>query len=373
MISAGQPSLPISPGGTIGILGGGQLGRMLAVAAAKLGLRTHIYCDDAEAPAFDVAAARTLASYGDETALAAFARSADAITFEFENVPSAAVAYLARMKQVRPGARALAVTQDRLAEKTFLSELGFETAEFARADTREEARAAFARIGAPAILKTRRFGYDGKGQTAIACAEDFESAFASLRGTPAILERMVELAFECSVIAARASDGAFATYDPPENLHGDHILRRSLVPARLTSEQGTQARAAAKRIADALHYVGVLTVEFFAAKDGRLLVNEIAPRVHNSGHWTLEACVVSQFEQHIRAVAGWPLGDPSRHSDAVMDNLIGADAEDWQALARGRGALHLYGKREIRPGRKMGHITRLLPGSGAAAVRRIPD
>jgi len=364
----GLPS-PVPPGGTIGILGGGQLGRMLALAAAKLGLKSHIYSDHAQAPAFDVAAAHTHARYDDEAALAAFARCADAITYEFENLPSDAVALLAKQRPTHPAASALALTQDRFTEKTFLARLGLATTPFARADTAGDARAALAQIGAPAILKTRRLGYDGKGQARIASPQDIDAAFESFRHAPAILEGFVDFAFECSVIAARGADGAFAAYDPPENLHENHILRRSQVPARLAPAQCAEAQAATKRIAEALDYVGVLAVEFFVDGNGTLLVNEIAPRVHNSGHWTLEACVVSQFEQHIRAVAGWPLGDPSRHCDAEMVNIIGAEAGDWEALARGSGALHLYGKTEIRPGRKMGHVTCLSPSRGAPPAR----
>ena len=222
-------------------------------------------------------------------------------------------------------------------------------------------REAIARISLPAILKTRRFGYDGKGQWSIANADELETAFSRLKGVPAIIERRVDFSLECSVIAARSSDGVFAAYDPPENIHGEHILRRAVVPASLTPAQSDEARAITASIAEALEYVGVLTVEFFVTHEGALLVNEIAPRVHNSGHWTLEACIVSQFEQHIRAIAGWPLGDPSRHSDAIMENLIGAEAEQWLELASRPGALHLYGKTKTRSGRKMGHITRLWP------------
>ena len=224
------------------------------------------------------------------------------------------------------------------------------------------ARDAIDRVGLPAILKTRRFGYDGKGQWPIAGVDNLESAFSCLKGAPAIIERRVDFSLECSVIAARSSEGGFAAYDPPENVHSEHILRRAIVPAPLTPDQSNEAKTIAAHIAEVLEYVGVLAVEFFVTREGALLVNEIAPRVHNSGHWTLEACVVNQFEQHIRAIAGWPLGDPSRHSNAVMDNLIGAEAADWQALARSSGAaLHLYGKTEIRSGRKMGHVTRLWP------------
>lgn len=358
------PSFPVPPGGTIGVLGGGQLGRMLVMAAARLGLKGHVYSDANDAPAFEVAAAHTRAAYDDEQALTAFAQTVDAITFEFENVPSSTLAFLERKRPTHPAANALEVTQDRVAEKTFLKNLAIATTEFARADSIEEAHKALASIGCPSILKTRRLGYDGKGQARISSPPDLEPALAALKHAPAILERRVDFAFECSVIAARSADGSVATYDPPENQHGNQILRRSRVPAPLSDAQQHEAQAIAKRIAETLGFVGVFAVEFFVTKSGALLVNEIAPRVHNSGHWTLEACIVSQFEQHIRAVAGWPLGDSSRHSNAVMENLIGADATDWQTLARGAGALHLYGKRETRAGRKMGHITRLSPLGG---------
>ncbi|HEX4078639.1 MAG TPA: 5-(carboxyamino)imidazole ribonucleotide synthase [Rhizomicrobium sp.] len=360
MTVAASP-FPVAPGGTIGILGGGQLGRMLSLAAARLGLKTHIYSDQPHAPAFDVAAARTHAAYRLEASLAAFAQDVDVITFEFENVPSETVEFLANLKPTHPDARALAVTQDRLAEKNFLGRLGIATTRYAGAGNSAEARAALAEIGTPAILKTRRFGYDGKGQVHIANDNELGSAFENIRHAPAILEHLVDFTCECSLVAARSADGSFAAYDPPENVHREQILRRSQVPSRLTPAQCAEVTAIARTIADALAYVGVLTVEFFVTKDGGLLVNEIAPRVHNSGHWTLEACAVSQFEQHIRAVAGWPLGDPSRHCDAEMVNLIGAEAEDWKLLSAQPVALHLYGKQEIRPGRKMGHFTRLSP------------
>ena len=343
----------------IGILGGGQLGRMLALAAARLGIKTHIYSDEADAPAFQVAAAKTFARYDDAASLEAFAGSCDAITFEFENVPAETAKILARRKPIFPNAHALAVAQDRVEEKRFVTGLGLRTAPFAAVDSEKDADAAIAKTGSPAILKTRRFGYDGKGQSKVASAADIAAALRSFRGVPSILEGFVEFECEASVIAARGRDGSFAAYDPPENFHADHILKRSTVPSRLKAAQCAEAKDIAKKIADAFGYVGVLTVELFVGRDGSLLVNEIAPRVHNSGHWTIEACVVSQFEQHIRAVAGWPLGDPARHSDAVMENLIGEEARDWQKLAQGGGALHLYGKSEIRAGRKMGHITRL--------------
>jgi 5-(carboxyamino)imidazole ribonucleotide synthase len=335
---------------------------MLSLAAARLGLKTLIYNDEADAPAFQVTPLQIAAPYDDRNMLAGLARVCDAVTFEFENLPAGALTLLAEQVPLRPGANALAITQDRLSEKSFLASLGLRTAPFAEASTEAGARAAFGQIGGPAILKTRRMGYDGKGQAKVASAEDAASAIAAFKGAPCILEGFVDFVCEASVIAARAADGAFTAYDPPENVHEHHILRRSSVPSRLTAAQAEEAKVIAKKIADALDYVGVLAVELFVRRDGALLVNEIAPRVHNSGHWTIEACACSQFEQHIRAVAGWPLGSPARHADAVMENIIGAEIEAWHDLARG-GALHLYGKAQARPGRKMGHVTRLLPPS----------
>jgi 5-(carboxyamino)imidazole ribonucleotide synthase len=256
----------------------------------------------------------------------------------------------------------LAPTQDRVLEKQLAVSLGLKTAPFFPVSSGDEAEAAFTKLGGRGILKTRRFGYDGKGQAKVASAAETRAAFESFKSAPSILEGFVDFEFEASVIAARGMDGAFAAYDPPENIHAHHILHRSIVPGRLSAAQGDAARAIAQKIGEALNYVGVFCVELFVAKDGALLVNEIAPRVHNSGHWTLEACLTSQFEQHIRAVAGWRLASPARHSDAVMENLIGEDARDWRALAERGGALHLYGKSEIRPGRKMGHITWLKNG-----------
>jgi 5-(carboxyamino)imidazole ribonucleotide synthase len=364
MSSSKTLSAPVPPGSTIGILGGGQLGRMLALAAAQLGLKTHIFSDERDAPAFQVCAAKTFATYDDKAALTAFANACDAVTFEFENVPADTVDIIAGIAPANPPASALRVTQDRIEEKNFVTSLGIATPPYCVVSSVKDARDAFAAIGgARAVLKTRRFGYDGKGQAMVASADEAARAFESFKGVPAILEGFVDFAFEASVVAARTRDGAFAAYDMPENIHGDHILRRSIVPGRVSITSGEQAKAIAGKIADALGYVGVLAVEFFVSSVGSLLVNEIAPRVHNSGHWTLEACAVSQFEQHIRAVAGWPLGDPSRHSDAVMENIIGTEAEDWAALAAKGSGLHLYGKSEIRQGRKMGHITTLSPKS----------
>ena len=353
---------PVKPGGVIGILGGGQLGRMLAMAAARLGLKTCIYNDENHAPAFQVTPLQVAASYEDRNMLTGFAEICDVITFEFENLPAASIEFLAGLKPVRPGVTALATLQDRYSEKSFVDSLALRVAPFAEVNTDMDARSAFERIGGPGIIKTRRFGYDGKGQVKVTSADEAANAMAAFKGASCIYEGFVDFAFEASVVAARGADGAFASYDAPENMHENHILRRSTVPGRLTPAQNAEARAIARKIAEALDHVGVLAVELFVGKDGALLVNEIAPRVHNSGHWTIEACACSQFEQHIRAVAGWPLGDPTRHADAVMENIIGAEADAWESLAKS-GALHLYGKREAKTGRKMGHVTRLKPKS----------
>jgi 5-(carboxyamino)imidazole ribonucleotide synthase len=351
---------PVPPGGTIGIIGGGQLGRMLALAAARLGLKALIYNDEPNAPAFQVTPLQLAAPYDDRATLAGLANVCHAVTFEFENLPADAIAFLAERVPVRPGAGALATTQDRFNEKSFVAALGLKTAPFFAVSTAEEARGALAGLNSRAIIKTRRFGYDGKGQAKVATPEEAAKAMASFNGAPCIVEGFVDFAYEASVVAARGADGSFAAYDPPENVHENHILRRSTVPSRLSAAQAEEAKAIARQIADALDYVGVLAVELFVGHDGSLLVNEIAPRVHNTGHWTLEACACSQFEQHIRAVAGWPLGDPSRHADAVMENVIGEEAHAWESLARS-GALHLYGKKDAKPGRKIGHVTRLMP------------
>jgi 5-(carboxyamino)imidazole ribonucleotide synthase len=292
---------PVPPGGVIGIIGGGQLGRMLAMAAARLGLKAAIYNDELHAPAFQVTPLQIAAPYDDRNMLTGFAEICDAITFEFENLPADAIAHLASLKPVNPNANALTIMQDRFNEKSFVESLGLRTAPFAEVSTDAGARSAFERIGGPAIIKTRRFGYDGKGQAKVLTADAAATAMATFKSAPCILEGFVDFAFEASVVAARGADGSFAAYDPPENIHENHILRRSIVPGRLTRVQGEEAKAMAKAIADALDYVGVLAVELFVGKDGSLTVNEIAPRVHNSGHWTIEACACSQFEQHIRA------------------------------------------------------------------------
>lgn len=354
----------LPPGSTIGILGGGQLGRMLAVAASRLGLKTHIYSDEPEPPAFDVTASRTVAGYDDSAALLKFAGGVDVVTCEFENVPAAALEAAGRNAPVFPPPSAFAVAQDRLAEKQFLQELGIAVAPFAPVGSLEELKAALPRIGLPALLKTRRFGYDGKGQVMMRSESEAEVALDSIRRVPAVLEGVVLFEREISIVAVRGQDGGTRFYDPSENVHQDGILARSRVPAPISATAIFEAREIAGKIANALSYVGVICVEMFQrAGDGpALVVNEIAPRVHNSGHWTLDACLVSQFENHIRAIAGWPLGETARHSDAVMANIIGAESDKWRELASAEGtSLHLYGKEEAAPGRKMGHFTRLYP------------
>jgi len=352
---------PLRPGAVIGILGGGQLGRMLAVAAARLGYRTHVYEPGAAPPAADVVHRVTCAGYGDAAALTAFAGAVDVITYEFENVPTAALDLLESLKPIHPNRRALAISQDRLAEKAFLNGIGLVTAPYAAVATAEDLAAALARIGCPSILKTTRLGYDGKGQARIKSAADSAAALATMQGAPAVLEGFIPFTHEVSVIAARASDGSVACYDPGENVHRDGILHTTTVPARLTPGQRSDAILAAARILNALDYVGVLGVELFVTPEG-LIVNEIAPRVHNSGHWTQNGCAVDQFEQHIRAITGWPLGDGGRHSDVTMENLIGDDIARIPRIARERNAaLHLYGKADARPGRKMGHVNRIAP------------
>ena len=346
----------LGPGSTVGILGGGQLGRMLAIAAAQMGLHAHIYCPEDNPPAGEVAAKTTQGAYDDAARLAAFAAEVDVVTYEFENVPASAVDALEAHVPVRPGRAALAAAQDRIVEKDFLNSAGAPTVPYAAVDDAASLAQALDKIGAPAILKTRRFGYDGKGQARIMTAADADAALAAMAGAPAILEGFADFRREISVIAARGLDGAVAAFDPGENEHADGILRKTTVPCAPPDE----AFAIAKRILTALDYVGVIGVELFEGRDGSLLVNEIAPRVHNTGHWTIEACAVDQFQQHIRAVCGWPLGDPTRHADAVMVNLIGDDVEDWATL---KGAVHLYGKGEARPGRKMGHVTTTSPRS----------
>ena len=360
----------LSPGATIGILGAGQLGRMLAIAALKIGLRCHVYAPEAEAPAHDAAHARTIAAYEDEAALAAFAATCDLVTFEFENVPTATLEFLQALKPVRPTPGALAIAQDRLTEKTFLRGLGLETAPFVDVPDSGALIRAVREIGRPAILKTRRFGYDGKGQTMIREGSDLGAVHRALGAAPMILEGFVSFEREVSVIAARSLEGAIEAYDLCENEHERHILARTRVPARAAASLEPVARAIATKVLEGLDYVGVIGVEMFCARDRdgveRLVVNEIAPRVHNSGHWTIEGAETSQFEQHLRAIAGWPLGATTRRGAIEMRNLIGEEADDWRdILAEPDMSLHLYGKMQSRPGRKMGHVTRVLRGPAA--------
>ena len=352
----------LSPGATIGILGGGQLGRMLSVAASRLGFRTHVYEPAANPPAGHVADRVTTAAYDDLTALRAFAESVDVVTYEFENIPTEALDALDAIRPIRPNRRALAVSQDRILEKDFLTGLGLTTAPYAAVQTMDDLQVAINKIGTPAILKTTRLGYDGKGQARLRTPDDAAAALAAMNGAPSVLEGFIDFSHEVSVIAARGLDGSVACYDPGENVHKDGILSTTTVPARLSPSQRTDAILLSARILNALDYVGVMGVELFVTSKG-LIVNEIAPRVHNSGHWTQNGCAVDQFEQHIRAVAGWPLGDGSRHADVVMENLIGDDVLRVPAIAKERNAaLHLYGKAEARPGRKMGHVNRVTRG-----------
>lgn len=355
----------LKTGATIGILGGGQLGRMLSVAAARLGFKTHIFEPNANPPAGEVAAQVTTAAYDDLAALTAFAQSVDVITYEFENIPTAALDHLEALRPIRPGREALRVSQDRITEKAFLQDLGLTTAPYAAIDTAPDLEAALADIGTPAILKTRRFGYDGKGQARIKAPEDAATALADMAGAPSVLEGFVEFSHEVSVIGARSLDGQVSCFDPGENVHLAGILHTTTVPARLSAAQRMDAVLLTAKILNALDYVGVMGVELFVTKAG-LIVNEIAPRVHNSGHWTQNGCVIDQFEQHIRAVVGWPLGDGTRHADVEMLNLIGDDMDRLAAFAsEGNTALHLYGKSDVKAGRKMGHLNRLTPKATA--------
>ncbi len=355
-------SSALAPGATIGILGGGQLGRMLALDAARLGLKCHIYCPDT-GPAFDVSAAHTIAAYEDEAALAEFAGKVDLVTYEFENVPARTAEVIAGLKPLYPDARALAITQDRLKEKAFLRETGIPIADFAEVNDVADLESAVRTLGRPSVLKTRRFGYDGKGQIMMREEVATDTAFAAIGAQPAVLEAFVPFEREVSVVCARGRDGGFVAFDVTENRHENHILRTSTVPANLSAEAQAEALRMAEKIVAALDYVGVIGVEMFVVKHGgrdRILINELAPRVHNSGHWTQDGAETSQFEQHIRAIAGWPLGSTSRLGRAEMTNLLGDEVLQWQALAAEPGVrVHLYGKGTPRPGRKMGHVNRV--------------
>jgi 5-(carboxyamino)imidazole ribonucleotide synthase len=354
---------PLPPNATIGIVGGGQLGRMSAMAAARLGYRCHILTPEPDSPASHVAAGVTLGDYEDPAALRDFALHADVITFEFENVSAEGLDLLASIKPVRPSPAVLRVSQDRIIEKSFINGAGVPTAPWAPVETLAELVAAVGRIGLPAILKTTRMGYDGRGQARLERPEDLAPAYERLLPRPLILEGVVDFSCEISVICARGADGAYTVFDTVENRHRDHILDLTFAPARIPEATAAAAQAIARRVADGLELVGLLAVEMFVAADGRVLANEIAPRPHNSGHWTIDACPASQFEMHIRAIAGLPLPAAARHSDAVMKNLVGPEEMAlWPEVLATPGLIpHLYGKREVRAGRKMGHVTRLFP------------
>ena len=355
---------PVGPGSTIGVLGGGQLGRMLALAAASLGYRVHVFVPEADSPAGQVAAATTVADYDDAAALDRFADAVDVATFEFENVPAATAARLAARVPIHPSPRVLAIAQDRIEEKSFVRACGAATADFRPVGSRAELEAAVAALGRPSVLKTTRFGYDGKGQAMIRAGTDLEATFAALGGSAGILESFVDFRMEISVVVARRRSGDIAAYVPVENRHVAHILDTTVAPAPITAALAEQAVSIARTIAERLDLVGLLAVEMFVTRDDRILVNGLAPRPHNSGHWTIDACRTSQFEQHVRAVCGLPLGPTERHSDAIMKNLIGDAVDDWRTVvAEPAAKLHLYGKREARAGRKMGHVTRLSPRS----------
>ncbi|MBP2312017.1 5-(carboxyamino)imidazole ribonucleotide synthase [Azospirillum soli] len=363
MAAQTTPPRTLAPGATIGMLGDGQLGRMTALAAARLGYKTHVFAPDAEgSPCAQVAAAVTSARWDDLDALEAFARSVDVVTLEWENVPVSVVEHLGRFAPVHPGGNVLSVAQDRVAEKSFVNGLGIATAPWRAAHGAEDVARAVAEIGPRCILKSTRLGYDGKGQARIEPGTDPAEAWASIGSNAGIVEGFVTFACEVSVIVARGQDGTMAAYPAVENRHKNGILDKTIAPARVSAETAAEAERVARRIAEALGLIGVLAVEMFVTPDGAVLVNEMAPRPHNSGHWTMDACHACQFEQLVRAVCGLPLGSVDRVADAEMENLIGDDVLRWPELLAEPGArLHLYGKAEARPGRKMGHVTRLFP------------
>jgi 5-(carboxyamino)imidazole ribonucleotide synthase len=356
-------AFPLPPGSTIGVLGGGQLGRMMAMAAARLGFNTIVLTPEAHSCAAAVCAHAIIADYDDRRALAEFARAVDVVTFEFENVPASVLEDLARLgAEIAPGPRALAIAQDRVDEKTFLNASGAPTVAFVAADSADAVRAGLDQIGAPAILKTRREGYDGKGQTWVESHLDADAAFARIGRAPAILEARADFVRELSIIAARGRDGEVTAFPLGENHHENGVLRRTLAPADVGVDLVAQAQTIAARILTRLDYVGVIGIELFEMPHARLLVNEIAPRVHNSGHWTLDGCEVDQFEQHVRAIAGWPLGPTTLLAHVEMENLLGDEVNAWPQLAReAQARVWLYGKGQARPGRKMGHVNRLRP------------
>ena len=352
----------LAPGATIGILGGGQLGRMTALAAARLGYRCHIFADEGDSPAAQVCGAATVAEFSDREALERFAGAIDIATFEFENIPAAAVQRVAALKPVLPRPEILEIAQDRLREKDFLRTIGIQTTAYREISDPTVLLRAMRDLGYPAVLKTVRLGYDGKGQVTLTPEIKAEEAWRRMGGEIGILESFVDFICEISVIVARGADGAWAAYPPVENQHVNHVLDTTIAPARIPAETAMRSEEIARHVAEKLNLVGVLAVEMFVTQAGELLVNEIAPRPHNSGHWTIDACCTSQFEQLVRAICGLPLGSVEHHSDALMRNLLGSDVANWRdALNDPLAKLHLYGKTEIQPGRKMGHITRLVP------------
>ena len=351
---------PLKQGSTIGILGGGQLGRMLAIAASKLGFKTHIYEPGKNPPASQVANKVTTAAYEDTNALIMFANEVDVITFEFENIPETALNTLETTREVLPARNALATSQDRITEKKFLEKLGLKVAPYANINTQTDLLSALATVGAPSIMKTRRFGYDGKGQVRLKEVDDGYTAWEELGKTPCVLEGLIDFKKEVSVIGARNQSGEVVCFDPGENIHKNGILHTTNVPADITSSQRMDAVLLTGKILNALDYVGVMGIELFVTAD-ELLINEIAPRVHNSGHWTQNGCVIDQFEQHIRAISGWHLGNGKRHSNVLMTNLIGAEVLEADTLSKDTSiGIHLYGKEIVKPGRKMGHINKIL-------------
>ncbi len=354
---------PLPPGSTIGILGGGQLGRMLSQAASKLGFDVVILDPEENSPAGRVSRGQIVAAYDDKTALTVLGRVCDVVTFEFENVPAISIERLAEAGAlVAPGPTALSVAQDRVDEKTFLNAVGATTVDFAPIDSLDDLIAGLERLGTPSLLKTRRDGYDGKGQVWIKSIEDAADALTQIGHRPAILEARADFTRELSIIAARGQDGSVAVYPLGENRHAGGVLRTTLAPAAIAEATDARAREIAEAILDGLDYVGVLGVELFDLVDGTLRVNEIAPRVHNTGHWTQDGCVCDQFEQHIRAITGWPLGPTYAHASVEMTNLLGDEIDQWPDLAAQSDVrLHLYGKTDARPGRKMAHFNRVSP------------
>lgn len=350
----------LPPGSVVGIMGGGQLGRMIALAAARLGYRCAIFCETENDPAAQVSDIVVAAPYDDPAALQRFAACTDVVTFEFENLPRNAANWLSDHTLVRPNVRSLEIAQDRVLEKTFLNSIGIETAPWAEISDAASLDQAWETIGAPSVFKTARFGYDGKGQAMVRTREQLDDAWQGVNQARGVLEGFVDFACEVSVIVARAPNGQAACYDVVENQHANHILDVTIAPARITAKIAEAAKKTGMAIAEALDLVGLVAVEIFVTRADEIVVNEIAPRPHNSGHWTIDACITSQFEQMVRAVCGLPLGTPERHSNAIMRNLIGDQASDWRGiLGQPETKLHLYGKSEARPGRKMGHMTRL--------------